>query len=168
MSRFITFTVFGLVLAVLCFGAWKVLHIAPATNNDLPAPAQVALTHPTTLELVAITKAEKSGAHLGGYSVIASATAATPELRQRAANTLLACISNVGKSPECFEPTLAIHLTAPEGDFVFFPCFKCGHMKVVQTLPGSREEWSWVEIRASGNEFGPILQTLHLPVRTEN
>jgi len=74
----------------------------------------------------------------------------------------------VGKSPECFEPTLAIHLTSAEGDFVFLPCFKCGHMKVVQTLPGRPEEWSWIEIRASGNEFAPILQALHLPVRTEN
>ncbi len=168
MSRFIIFTVFGLMLGVLCFGAWKVLHITQATSNDLPAAAQAALSHPTTLVLATITKAERAGPHLGGYAVVASAAATTPELRQEAANTLLACVSNVGKSPECFEPTLAIHLTGPEGDFLFLPCFKCGHMKVVQTIPGRTEEWSWVEIRATGNEFAPLLQALHLPVRTEN
>ena len=168
MSRFLTFTVFGLILAVLCFGAWKVLHITAATSNELPAAAQAALAHPTTLELATITKANQPGRQLGGYAVVASAPVPTPALRQEAANTLLACISAVGKSPECFEPTLALHLTSPEGDFLFLPCFKCGHMKVVQTLPGRPEEWSWVEIRATGNEFAPILKALHLPVRTEN
>lgn len=168
MSRIITFTVFGVILAVLCFGAWKVLHITGATGNELPAAAQAALAHPGTLELATITKAAQAGRQLGGYAVVASATVPTPEMRQLAASTLLACISAVGKSPECFEPTLALHLSSPEGDFLFLPCFKCGHMKVVQTLTGHPEEWSWVEIRATGNEFTPLLQSLHLPARTEN
>jgi hypothetical protein len=168
MSRFLTFTVLGLILAVLCFGAWKVLHITSAGSNELPPAAQAALAHPTTLVLATITKAGRAGPHLGGYAVVASAAVTAPELRQQAANTLLACVSDVGQSPECFEPTLAIHLTSPEGDFVFLPCFKCGHMKVVQTIPGGTEEWAWVEIRATGNEFGPLLRALHLPLRTEN
>jgi hypothetical protein len=168
MSRFAIFALFGVMLGVLCFGAWKVLHLTQATNNDLPAPARAALDHVQTLELVSVTKAEHVGRHLGGYSVLAAATVPTPGLVAQTTSTLRACVSDIGKSPECFEPTLALHLTSPEGDFVFLPCFKCGHMKVIQTVPGGTEEWSWVEIRATGNEFAPILQALHLPVRTEN
>jgi len=164
MSRFLTFGAMALVLLVMCFAAWKVLHLAPASVNEIPAPALHALEHPASMTVASISKLATGGQTIGGYGVVHSANVLDKGIREQCALTMLACVSDVGKSPECFSPAMAIQVTDAAGEFTFLPCFKCGHMKVIQKLTGQNEDWSWVEIRATGAEFAPIFQALHLAV----
>jgi hypothetical protein len=162
MSRFLTFAVMGLVLLVMSFAAWKMLHLTPATMNEIPAAALTALEHPTAMTIASIRKEDTGGGQIGGYAVVQAAQVSDQAVREQCALTLLACVSDVGKSPECFSPSMAIKVTNAHGEFVFLPCFKCGHMKVVGKLTGQNEDWTWVEIRATGHEFAPIFQALRL------
>jgi hypothetical protein len=165
MSRFYIFGFMAFVLLVMCFAGWKVLHLpAAAPANEVPALAQAALAHPVDMTIASIRKGGTGQAQMGGYGVVQAAAVPTQSLRDQCALTLLACVSDVGKSPECFEPSMAIKISTASGEFLFMPCFKCGHMKVIQHLAGQTEEWSWVEIRATGAEFAPIFQAAHLPL----